>query len=163
MIDQNVSLPNPRRLRRNCPSLLVTIVFTVAVISILSEQNLCHGMPTPDEESFSREVSTDSLHSMVPWNVSSTGDNNTIITCLLLFCLHFLVHPDDHALSTQRNWLAGWQLLVHHLCLLLVVIRVRITTVCYHPHHHCHTLCRWTNATRNSSILYWHCPSRWTK
>ena len=37
------------------------LVVACAVLSILLGGNACHGMPTPDEESFSREVSVDLL------------------------------------------------------------------------------------------------------
>ena len=37
------------------------LVVACAVLSILLGGNACDGMPTPDEESFSREVSVDLL------------------------------------------------------------------------------------------------------
>lgn len=49
-------MPTHRQPRRSL--LLRNVLLAVVVISIiLSANSLCYGMPTPDEESFSREVS----------------------------------------------------------------------------------------------------------
>lgn len=56
MINLNLPMPTHRQPRRSL--LLRNVLLAVVVISIiLSANSLCYGMPTPDEESFSREVS----------------------------------------------------------------------------------------------------------
>lgn len=81
---QVLSTRSPRRLetmagsKRSVSRRLLGILFlgiASLLLGILSENNVCHGMPTPDEESFSREVSAFLVFAAAD---DMTGQRNTI-------------------------------------------------------------------------------------